>query len=66
MASRGLWGAGAGKRSEGCSRELCEAKMAWRWTISMPFSTRRSSGLLTHWSAFIAASAAEPVAGGQP
>eukprot|EP00966_Prymnesium_polylepis_P104669 2424560-Prymnesium_polylepis.1 len=22
--------------------------MAWRWSISMPFSTRRPSGLLTH------------------
>eukprot|EP00966_Prymnesium_polylepis_P204714 4742411-Prymnesium_polylepis.1 len=37
MASRGLcvlWGAGAGmwgKHSEGCSRELCDAKSAWRW-----------------------------------
>eukprot|EP00966_Prymnesium_polylepis_P097012 2247405-Prymnesium_polylepis.1 len=47
MASRGLRGRAAGKRSEGCRRELCEAKMAWKWTISMPFSTRRSSGLLT-------------------
>eukprot|EP00966_Prymnesium_polylepis_P324138 7380228-Prymnesium_polylepis.3 len=48
VASRGLRGRSAGKRSEGCSRELSEAKMAWRWTISMPFSTRCSSGLLTH------------------
>eukprot|EP00966_Prymnesium_polylepis_P207282 4801329-Prymnesium_polylepis.1 len=30
MASRGLRGRTAGKRSEGCSRELCEAKIAWR------------------------------------
>eukprot|EP00966_Prymnesium_polylepis_P228455 5287296-Prymnesium_polylepis.1 len=49
MASEGLWGAGAGKLSEGCSRELCDAKTAYGgWTISMRFSSRRSSGLLTH------------------
>eukprot|EP00966_Prymnesium_polylepis_P070046 1628598-Prymnesium_polylepis.1 len=30
MASEALWGAAAGKRSEGCSRELSEAKIAWR------------------------------------
>eukprot|EP00966_Prymnesium_polylepis_P307576 7108446-Prymnesium_polylepis.1 len=47
MASEALWGAVAGKHSEGCSRELCEAKYsrAWRPTVSMLFSTRRSSGL---------------------
>eukprot|EP00966_Prymnesium_polylepis_P017273 398378-Prymnesium_polylepis.4 len=56
MASRGLRGRAAGKNAaRGCSRELCEAKMAIGMeivhyhaiTISMPFSTRRSSGLLT-------------------
>eukprot|EP00966_Prymnesium_polylepis_P065847 1527885-Prymnesium_polylepis.1 len=46
MASRGLWSAGAGKVSEEGSRELCDAKIAWRPPISMRFSTRRSSGLL--------------------
>eukprot|EP00966_Prymnesium_polylepis_P137882 3186293-Prymnesium_polylepis.1 len=50
MASEALWGAAAGtcKHSEGCSRELCEAKIAWRPTVSLLISTRRSSGLLTH------------------
>eukprot|EP00966_Prymnesium_polylepis_P103125 2388847-Prymnesium_polylepis.1 len=48
MAFEGLWGAAAGKRSEGCNRELCEAKSAWRPTISMRFSSRRSPRLLTH------------------
>ena len=70
MASRGLWGAGAGKHSEGCSRELCEAKMAWRWTISMPFPSpchfRLAARPGCSLTAFIAASAAEPEAGGQP
>eukprot|EP00966_Prymnesium_polylepis_P166274 3843516-Prymnesium_polylepis.1 len=42
MASEGLWGAGAGNVSEGCSRELCDAKSARRWTISMRFSTTTS------------------------
>eukprot|EP00966_Prymnesium_polylepis_P193641 4488335-Prymnesium_polylepis.1 len=48
MASEGLWGTALVLHSEGCSCELCEAKVAWRWTISMLFSTRRFSGLLTH------------------
>eukprot|EP00966_Prymnesium_polylepis_P107947 2499751-Prymnesium_polylepis.1 len=67
MASRGPLRPRAGStRSEGCSRELCEAKSAWRRSISMRVSSRRSSGLLTHYCTFIAASAAEPVASAQP
>eukprot|EP00966_Prymnesium_polylepis_P239690 5543210-Prymnesium_polylepis.1 len=46
MASEGLRGTGAGKRGEGCSGAGSKAKRAWRPTISMRFSTRRSSGLL--------------------
>jgi hypothetical protein len=35
--------------------------------ISMPFSTRRSSGLLTHWPLRLSQAALrEPVAGGKP
>eukprot|EP00966_Prymnesium_polylepis_P089635 2075573-Prymnesium_polylepis.1 len=39
MASEALWGAASGKLSEGCSRELCEAKIVWRPTISMLFNS---------------------------
>ena len=59
MASRGLRGGAAGKRSEGCSRELCEVK---RSPCYFQLAARPGCSL----TAFIAASAAEPVAGGQP
>eukprot|EP00966_Prymnesium_polylepis_P317343 7331636-Prymnesium_polylepis.1 len=37
-----------GKRSEGCSRELCEATNGMETDHLRAISTRRSSGLLTH------------------
>eukprot|EP00966_Prymnesium_polylepis_P222033 5137222-Prymnesium_polylepis.1 len=42
MATEGLWGAGAGKVSECCSGAGSKARVAWRWTISMPRSRLRS------------------------
>eukprot|EP00966_Prymnesium_polylepis_P228858 5295951-Prymnesium_polylepis.1 len=65
MASRGLWGAGAGKVSEGCRGAGSKARVAWRWSISkMPLTGRSRPGRST--SDFTAASAAELVVGGQP
>ena len=63
MASEALWGAAAGNHSEGCSRELCEAEIAWRpiglhAIFNSPLVRAAHSLRL-----IIAASAAEPVAG---
>eukprot|EP00966_Prymnesium_polylepis_P248968 5756260-Prymnesium_polylepis.1 len=65
MAFRGLWGAGAGKVCEGCSGAGSKARVAWRWSISIGHSqVAAPPGCST--SNYIAASAAEPVAGGKP
>eukprot|EP00966_Prymnesium_polylepis_P297981 6885398-Prymnesium_polylepis.1 len=64
MASEALWGAAAGKHSEGCSRELCEAKIAWR-PIGLHAIFNSPLVRAAHSLRVIAASAAEPVDGGQ-
>eukprot|EP00966_Prymnesium_polylepis_P218068 5046893-Prymnesium_polylepis.1 len=70
MASRGLWGAGAGKRSEGCcSRELCDCEANQNGMETDHLHAIFDSPLVRAAHSLrlsIAASAAEPVAGGQP
>eukprot|EP00966_Prymnesium_polylepis_P258890 5979532-Prymnesium_polylepis.1 len=62
MASEALWGAlPLVNTARDAAARLCEAKRAWRPSISMLFSTRRSSAPPgCSPTAFIAGGAAEP------